>query len=404
LAKRRVAVLVPGLTYGGGVPAVAAFLWRALKEEGRYEPDLFSMATAQNDAASLRLRAPSSWRGGCRLIEDSWEGRPFRHVGANAPELEWQRYLPREALTSVLREYDLVQVIAGTPPIGLSALGTGRPTCLFLATLSAAERVSRLARETGARKRWLTAMTALNTRIERRVLQRVDHVFALTAYTRDLVRGIVPDSRVDVAPPGIDTDKFHPASTYAADGYILAVGRLGDPRKNIRMLFDAYARAKKSVPDLPRIVCAGQTLPSEADRAHARSLGIFDRIELRENLSLDDLAVAYRGASSFVLTSDEEGLGIVIVEAMASGVPVIATRCGGPNSVVRDDESGYLVPVGDHAALADRLVRLYTDAPLRAALGARARAQAVAEFSLGATARTYLRVYDRLLAEGAGSA
>ena len=102
----------------------------------------------------------------------------------------------------------------------------------------------------------------------------------------------------------------------------------------------------------------------------------------------------------FVLTSNEEGLGVVILEAMASGIPIIATRCGGPDLVVEEGHIGHLVPVGDHEALADRLAGLLRDVAARAAMAARAREVAESKYALDVAARGYFRVYEAILSAG----
>src|SRR5947208_2552176 len=78
---------------------------------------------------------------------------------------------------------------------------------------------------------------------------------------------------------------------------------------------------------LPRLVLAGLTAPKPDDWECAVQLGIADDIQVRIGVSDDELRDLYRGASLFLLSSDEEGLGVVLLEAMASGLPVVATRC-----------------------------------------------------------------------------
>jgi glycosyltransferase involved in cell wall biosynthesis len=134
-----------------------------------------------------------------------------------------------------------------------------------------------------------------------------------------------------------------------------------------------------------------------ADEELARELGIAPWIERRTNLSFEDLAATYQDASIFVLTSNEEGLGIVILEAMASGIPSIATRCGGPDLVVEEGHTGHLVSVGDPEALADRLEHLLQDAAARGAMAGHAREVAESKYSLDVAARGYFRVYERIL-------
>jgi glycosyltransferase involved in cell wall biosynthesis len=394
--RPRIAIVVQALTGGGGVPSVAAFLYAALQRDGRWECDLFSLPSSRKDPDSVRLLAPRSWLRGVRIREGTWDGRPYRSVGSNVSELKFQRYLPRALLTRQLRAFDLVQVVAGGPAPAQAANAAGRPTVAFIATLVREERESVIARTHGLAKLWLRSMTTITSAIERRALDGLSHVFAESVYTRDLVARLVAPDKLSVAPPGVDTDLFQPRR-YRPDGYLLSVGRMDDPRKNVAMLYRGYAALRRRMPHAPRLVLAGQSMPSRADEELARELGIAAWIERRTNPSFEELAATYRDASVFVLTSNEEGLGIVIPEAMASGIPIIAARCGGPDLVVEEGHTGHLVPVGDHEALADRLEHLLQDVAKRTAMAGRAREVAESKYSLDAAARGYFRVYEEIL-------
>ncbi|MCS6882526.1 MAG: glycosyltransferase [Oscillochloridaceae bacterium] len=376
--------------------SVAQFLHQVLERSGRYRPAIVSLATSSRDPNSVRLVAPGSWRRGARCTAGEWQGLPYRHIGAILAELEFQRYQPRRCLTELLAEFDLIQVVAGTPAWALVTREVGRPVCLFVATTVRMERVARLKRLRGWRKLWLAAMTRAVTAIELAALRHTACVFAESSYTRQLLAPLVPPERLVLSVPGIDTAFFRPGD-YRYDGPLLSVGRWGDPRKNCRMLFAAYARLIQALPAAPKLILAGATAPSPEDLTFARSLGIERRVEIHVDLSREALRDLFQEASLFVLPSEEEGLGIVIIEAMACGLPVISTRCGGPETAVVEGETGYLTPVGDAQALANRMAELIEAPELRRRMGQAGRRVAEQRFSLEAAGKVYLDKYDELL-------
>jgi glycosyltransferase involved in cell wall biosynthesis len=164
------------------------------------------------------------------------------------------------------------------------------------------------------------------------------------------------------------------------------------------MLFRAYSMLRERVPDTPRLVLAGSEGPTESDWALARKLGLAGWIEFRKNPGVEELANLYREATLFVLSSNEEGFGVVVVEAMASGIPVVCTSCGGPESIVKDGETGYLTRVADPERMALRLEQLLRTPGKRREMGAEARRITEERFSLQASVAAYLNVYDQLLA------
>jgi glycosyltransferase involved in cell wall biosynthesis len=97
------------------------------------------------------------------------------------------------------------------------------------------------------------------------------------------------------------------------------------------------------------------------------------------------------------LSSVHEGAPLTVLESMAAGLPIVSTRCGALADMVADGEEGFLVPVGDHVALADRLGRLADDPELRAAMGARARQRAESEYSIEHTVAGYQRLLTELV-------
>lgn len=112
----------------------------------------------------------------------------------------------------------------------------------------------------------------------------------------------------------------------------------------------------------------------------------------------DDVPELLSSSSVFVLSSSSEALPVSVLEAMAAGLPVVATRVGGVPELVVDGETGFLVPPSDAAALAAALQRLLDDPELRARLGAAGRARAEEHFALDSFVEGHLDLYRRALA------
>ena len=396
----RIALVTHAL--GGGVGSVVRFLSDILRRSERHTSDVIVLATSAHDMASVRLQAPRSWLKGVQVLPIQVEGQTVQHVGTFLTEFEFQRYQPRPALTQLLSGYDLIQVVAGTPAWGAAVGKVDSPVCLFAASTAQQERISLSQSVRGWRRPWLRTMTSVTTRIERQTLPRMTHVFAESDYTYRLLNSYVEPSRLELGPPGVDSEFFRPKAPAASTGYILSVGRFTDPRKNIRLLIDAYSRLRRVMPRAPRLVLAGRTGISAHDMAHAQAVGVTDQLDILTNITLDKLRTLYQNAAIFVLSSDEEGLGIVILEAMACGLPVISTDCGGPATAIQPDATGLLTPVGDAASLAAAMQSLLADRDRRRVMGQAARACIEDRFSLEAAGRVYLNSYDRLLSGSIG--
>lgn len=398
----KVALVTHDLSTGGGTATMTAFLHRVLTESRRFQPAVVSLATSASDPASVRLRAPASWSRGVKVLGRERRGVSYAHVGAFLTELEFQRYRRRRELDALLRRYDLVQFVTGIPAWAAAGLGVGPRLLLWTATTLWADRVSRVRRAPLKRRLWAMAMSRIARIYEHRALDRADFVFALSEYTLEAIRHRVPPTRSAVAVCGVDTEAFRPASR-PADGYILSVGRYTDERKNARMLLRAYARLVREAPSAPELYLVGEP-PLPSVQAWVRQQGLGDRVRYVGPLDGQSLQEAYRGASFFVLSSDEEGLGIVVLEAMASGLAVVSTRCGGPATSVREGETGLLTPVGDDQALAAAMRHLMEDPGLRRRMGQAGRVAAEERFSLQRAGQVFLDTYNAMLGAGVGVA
>jgi glycosyltransferase involved in cell wall biosynthesis len=163
-------------------------------------------------------------------------------------------------------------------------------------------------------------------------------------------------------------------------------------QKNLPLLLRAF-RAYLDEGGSGTLVLVGAGPDTDELRKLASELGLGANVVFRGSLMNPFPQVA--AATAFVLSSEEEGFGLVLVEAMALGVPVISTDCpGGPREILRDGQAGLLVPPGNERALAQALRRIATDAALRSSLSSAGRERA-ADFSPSTVSRTWLDVLAR---------
>ncbi|MFQ5785392.1 MAG: TIGR03088 family PEP-CTERM/XrtA system glycosyltransferase [Alphaproteobacteria bacterium] len=248
-------------------------------------------------------------------------------------------------------------------------------------------------------------------RLRRALSPFVDRYIPLSRELEDwLVASIgVPPAKITRIYNGVDGARFHPAQgdrePLPADGFappgtvvIGAVGRM-ETVKDQPMLARAFVELLDRLPAARgrlRLVMIGDgTLRAEA-MAILDAAGAADLAWLPG--SRNDAPALYRGFDVFALPSRTEGISNTILEAMASGLPVVATRVGGNPELVDEGVTGALAPPGDPAAFAGALRAYVADPALRRAHGRAARARIEREFDLDAMVARYLAVYDAVLA------
>jgi glycosyltransferase involved in cell wall biosynthesis len=215
----------------------------------------------------------------------------------------------------------------------------------------------------------------------------------------------VPTERIAVVPCGVDLDRFRPDGLRAwRDGRprILSLGRLV-PRKGVETTIQALA----GVPGAELLIAGGGDATTEAEHARltaiAEACGVRERVRLVGQVPRQDVAALLRSADVVVTVPWYEPFGMVPLEAMACGVPVITSAVGGHLDTVVDGRTGVLVPPRDPDALARRLRQLLGDPERRSALGAAAAVHARSRYGWDRIARDTERLYQRVLA-GSGQA
>ena len=223
--------------------------------------------------------------------------------------------------------------------------------------------------------------------------RKADRVIAVGSSLRDNIKKITGVEAL-VIPNMLDVSVFTPPAERrrGATFRFASAGNLYR-RKGFDILLDAMALLRQRGEDVSLTLMGGGEEEAELKK-QARSLGLEDRVRFTGRLSREEIAAVCRESDAFALASRRETFGVVYIEAMATGLPVIATRCQGPEDFV-SDENGILVPPEDAGAFADAMAQMIRD---RDRYDSQAISSFVRErFSPRAVAEQITKVYEEIV-------
>jgi glycosyltransferase involved in cell wall biosynthesis len=232
--------------------------------------------------------------------------------------------------------------------------------------------------------------------IIRCIWRRARAVTAISADQAALARCTMPGLQLVTIPNGVDTDAFCPgARRMSEEVHVVCAARLIE-RKGQHYLLEALAKFRGSCPRPVRVILVGTGDAEPTLRDLAMRLGISEMVAFLGYVRRERMPQVYHDADIFVLPSQQEGMSIALLEAMASGLPVIVTPTGGTEELVTKGVNGDIVPWADVAALALALKRLVEDEGARVRMGAESRRRAI-RFGWPALAARYLELCDQVV-------
>jgi glycosyltransferase involved in cell wall biosynthesis len=333
----------------------------------------------------------SAYRGGGGTSHEGIPVHRFRYFPARWEDLTHDEATPDRMRRSLLyRVLPFFYILGGM--IGIWRLARRRrfdvvhvhwpvPHMLFgwVARLASRTKVALVSTWYGVELRWVQSSLPWLRGFVRWALRKSDAVIAISSYTaREIERfarvpvRVIPYTLGFAPPPG--PRPARPPGTLR----ILFVGRLVE-RKGVAHLVEAVRLLPADLDARLTIVGEGPERP--ALESQIARHGLQDRVELRGRVGEDALRAAYAASDVLVLPSildargDTEGLGVVLLEAMSYGVPVVGSELGGITDIITDGETGVLVPPAEPRRLADALQRLARDPALAARLGAAGEAR-----------------------------
>jgi D-inositol-3-phosphate glycosyltransferase len=356
------------------------------------------------------------------VLHDLGFGNRVVHVPAG-PEIplqkqELSKYIPQfvEGITNFVNEkkikYDLIHSnywLSGLAAAALSDQWDGIPFLQMFHTLG--EMKNRVARSDKERE------GAYRVEGELQVVGRADHFIAATVAEQAQLEWLykADPQKITVIPPGVDTCHFYPISTDEARQYIglprdvrliLFVGRI-EPLKGIATLIQAVACLKlKNLNEPVYLVVIGgdpDAAPDEMSEEMVRLQKLCDELTVGKMVVFlgkrrqDTLPYYYSAAEVVVMPSFYESFGMVALEAMACGTPVIASQVGGLAFLVQDGITGYTIPSDDHDILCDRLTAILGDEELRRKMG-KAASEYARDYDWEKIAIQIVGVYNKMIA------
>ena len=233
-----------------------------------------------------------------------------------------------------------------------------------------------------------------------------NHIVAVSASCRDFLttRESIPERDVTLVPNAIDLRRFSPAVSQrnearaslglrASARVVAGVGRL-NPQKNFALFLDIAAQLAARFSDL-HFLLAGDGPEEKMLREKAATLGIADRVTFSGYVA--DTRQVYLAADVLLMPSRYEGLPMTLLEAMAMGLPVVASQLDGIAEVIGDGREGFLAPFDDASLFVERTAALLQDAELSARMAKNARAKIEASFSVERMTSAVEEIYNRFL-------
>jgi glycosyltransferase involved in cell wall biosynthesis len=214
----------------------------------------------------------------------------------------------------------------------------------------------------------------------------------------------IESDKVRIIPNGVDVEKFKPAENVEASKRqffldnvpcVLFVGSL-IPRKGLHFLIEAAKEIVKVQPATKFLIVGEGPLKNNLTTS-TEGANLLGNFKFLGNLNEHELAAIYGCADAFVLPSTQEGQGIVLLEAQAAAVPVVAFNVGGVSEAVRNGETGFLVKASNSVELAGALLRLLSNRGLREKMGKSGRKFVTENFTWDICAERMLKVYQEVL-------
>ena len=355
--------------FDGGVPAKTAILARFLRSLG-HEITIAYYATISKEP-ELSKSMITGWNKLSTKDSICFDDFNAVAVGSFLPELEFTYYLPSDRWINLINSHDYHIAVGGTVMISYPLLKANVPHLVWCASTMIEDREDRRAAMPTLRKVTDKVLIGrVQSIMEREILSGNGIILPVSLHAKDTLLELSPNGKIiNIMPIPVDCDELTPDYNATEIGLIGFAGRISDPRKNIKLLINAVEIAKNEYSNI-KLILTGN--PHEEINSSA--------IEFTGVLTREKLVKFYKRLDVFVIPSKQEGFGIVGIEAMACGVPVITTPCGGPADYVINNQTGFIADFTPET-IAKHIINIINDRKLRHILSKNARNMALNNYS-----------------------
>ena len=362
-------ITIPPLT--GGVPDKAKLLSHYLRKRG-HSVTVSHYAT-YTDYPKLVVTLSQLFQGKKPNIHygKCFDDLTCISVGCRLPELEFTYYLPSRAWRTIIDNHQRHIVVGGTILSSFFLSHLKIPHLVWCASTMIEDRIERQRSMSVIRRIFDRFMICpIQHFMEQKILKGNGYLMAVSSYTfKSLISAGGQREKISRVPIPVNLKKFTPPVNTPKPRVIGFAGRAIDPRKNLSLLFSALKYLIEHNSDF-ELILTGDV--EQSFGSLTEKLGIFNKVSWMGWMKDDDLPNFYKKLDVFVIPSTQEGLCIAGLQAMATGVPVVSTRCGGPEDYVINKKTGYLVSLNSKE-MASAILNITEDRENRHIMGINAR-------------------------------
>lgn len=332
----------------GGVLTMTKIFYKIAKDNNldpflvyNIVPSLRGDYYKQFDISFVKLYKPPS----ISLLKEEVFGMKGVGIPRILPEFEFLNYVTNIKLwKKAIRNFNVYFAIGGNNLVALPYIFFKKDFCIWVASTLCEDRIDRMKKQKLLRKIRDYFSLPILLYFEKLVFKKAKKILALSKYTEKKIisKYKFTENKIFTVPYPIDTELFCPLNYKSrTNNYILFTGRFTDPRKNIFLLLNAFLKIKQNYPYI-KLKLIGDKLNNPIKKFILKN-NLENDIEIKEFINSKELIKYYQDALLFIVPSFQEGLCISALEALACGIPVISTKCGGPEEFIVDGYNGYLV-------------------------------------------------------------